>query len=674
MDTQALAYQSTTELDIINFAGNFGFEICKFGHEWSTLFNKAKYGGLVLLLGACGRVVYLLSKKHWRGDGEGGNRDPSQKSFVKWLFEEELLEDFGEETNVFGRYFGPDPSLDGRLSSDGDADGENDSEDLSLNSLTSSPSSRKLLKTPATISHPCPRCDKGVCRLKRHLASRTSSTPSSSYSSSPHSCRPVQTSTPDTEEPPLQRTHALGRLFHRGGAVLRQDGDGQERRQDEASSSPSSDLSPRFRRRPGRGGADGKELWCLSPVSRVSPLASLPREDSMDSIVEPLSTLSVCGSMLDMVTNARDVRRLIRGMSIDSQDSDYSLDLDMDSELGASTAEGLDLLTTGVGGLMDKCDSIEGEMEAMPPSSMVTSRSSMSGLSSLAATEDGATSLHRENSIPDLRQLRRASRQQRGIWKLTNFSSVSEVESSAVSEAGSLEWDSPRRGWHAVHEVDVEESEESLAESVVESAVESRAGSVGDPWEWDHEWGAQDSLPISQLDGLALPWTGQELDLEAELRRRSLSGSSSLDLVRQPPSGCSSSSGSRRSRASSISSVTCPPLSSSKARASPSSSCSDESGFLGSEALDSSFTSSMNSSSIFTSSINLSPVREAREPTSVEVDRILSPSSPEIFGDFETTDTVIKISKDSHRPREHPSLPRGLFPGSGAEDVQDSKP
>ena len=390
----------------------------------------------------------------------------------------------------------------------------------------------------------------------------------------------------------------------------------------------------------------------------------------MDSIVEPLSTLSVCGSMLDMVTNARDVRRLIRGMSIDSQDSDYSLDLDMDSELGASTAEGLDLLTTGVGSLLEKCNSIEGEMEAVPPSSMVTSRSSMSGLSSLAATEDGASSLHRENSIPDLRQLRRASRQQRGIWKLTNFSSVSEVESSAVSEAGSLEWDSPRRGWHAVHEVDVEESEESLAESVVEGG----AGSVGDPWEWDHEWGRQDSAPTTQLAGLALPWAGQELDLESELRRRSLSSSSSVDLVRQPPSGCSSSSGSRRSRASSISSVTCPPISGSKARASPSSSCSDESGFLGSEALDSSFTSSMNSSSIFTSSINLSPVREAREPTSAEVDRILSPSSPEIFGDFETTDTVIKIAKDVRRPREHPSLSRGLFPGSGAEDEQTSQP
>merc|ERR1711974_438621 len=242
---------------------------------------------------------------------------------------------------------------------------------------------------------------------------------------------------------------------------------------------------------------------------------------------------------------------------------------------------------------------------------------------------------------------------------------------------GSLEWDSPQHGWHQVQRrSDMEETDNPSRVESLQSFAESNISSVAslaDPWEWENEWDDH-SMPLGQLDG-PLPWTGQELDLEAELRRRSVSSSSSVDLVRQPPSGCSSSSASvfgestrsRRSRASSISSTNsqAPP---SQARMSPSNSfTSEESGFLGSDALDSSFTSSMNSSSVFTSSINLSPVREGREPPSGELP---SPSSPTVWGDFkdfESTDTVIKVT-ETRRPRDNPGLPRGLFKGSGAED------
>ena len=111
------------------------------------------------------------------------------------------MDDFDDETEVFSRYFGPDPLED--HGSSGDADAENDSDDLSLNSLSVDSSPRKLLKrqwvgqeegTPAAISHPCPKCVKGTCRLRRHLASRASSTPSSCYSTSPKSW-PMDTST-----------------------------------------------------------------------------------------------------------------------------------------------------------------------------------------------------------------------------------------------------------------------------------------------------------------------------------------------------------------------------------------------------------------------------------------------------------------------------------------------
>jgi len=704
LDPHSLAFHSTAHLDILNFAGNFGFEICRFGHEWTALLNKAKYGGLVLLLGAGGVVVYFLSRKSWadgddygRGGNEPTNSQSSSKGFVKWLFEEELVEDLDDETNVFGRYFGPaDPSLE-RCMSSGDADGENESDDLSLNSLSTSPSPRRFLRRPLStqqrpeqncrvnISNPCPRCDKGICRLKKHLASRASSTPSSCYSNSPRTLRPIKTSTP--EDMAVQRTLALGRLsslFHGVGGDLRQEGDGQESQ--EESSACHSEQGFRFHSRSGasRVAPDSSDGWPVSPVSRTSSdlyLGNIPREDSLDSIAEPLSTLSVCGSMLDMVTNARDIRRLIRCASLDSQDSDFSLELEMDSELGASTAEGLNQITAGIEKLIDNCDSIEGGMEAVPSgkSTMVSSKSSMSGLASLAAApppEQGEATLQRENSIPDMRRLQRACRDKRALWKLTNFSMSSAM--SDTGSMGSLEWDSPQHGWHQVQRgSDLEETDHPSRVESLQSFAESNVGSVAslaDPWEWENEWDNH-SMPLGQLDGMPLPWTGQELDLEAELRQRSVSSSSSLDLVRQPPSGCSSSSASvfgestrsRRSRASSISSTNsqAPP---SKSRMSPSNSfTSEESGFMGSDALDSSFTSSMNSSSVFTSSINLSPVREGREPPTGD---LLSPSSPTVWGDFkdfESTDTVIKVT-DTRRPRDNPSLPRGLFKGSGAED------
>merc|ERR1712062_891631 len=110
---------------------------------------------------------------------------------------------------------------------------------------------------------------------------------------------------------------------------------------------------------------------------------------------------------------------------------------------------------------------------------------------------------------------------------------------------------------------------------------------------------------------------------------------------------------SRRSRTSSISSTNSQ-APTSKTRMSPSNSfTSEESGFQGSDALDTSFTSSMNSS-VFTSSINLSPVKEGREPPTspgellspTSPGELLSPSSPTVWGDFkdfESTDTVIKV-------------------------------
>jgi len=744
MERQALAFHSTAQLDIVNFGGSFNLELCRFGHQWSSLLDKAKCGGLVLLLGVGGVIVYLMKRKSGRrrdyadGDDDGNSMFPH--NLVKWLVEDELVEDLEGEVNVFGRYFGPTISLETSAGS-GDADGEHDSDDLSLNSISSDSSPRRMFlrrpinvirrkdRTPAKIPNPCPRCVKGTCRLKRHLASRSSSTPSSSscYSGSPKTSRNLKTSTPDTEDLSLQSSTALGRLssppYFFPGASQRQEGDGQAVSvSEEEHSTPSSGTrghtQHRYRRY--RGLPDGQEVWSVSPVSRVSGQTDTPvsrlqsgvsgmsrtgprslspvsvpssnlsasppiltREDSVDSIAEPLSTLSVCGSMRDLVTNARDVRRLIRAVSINSQDSEYFIDLDLDEDVGASTAENLDLLTSGVSTLVDNCDYIGEEMESFPKSStMISSKSSMSGLSFLAesTTEEYDKVLRRQNSIPDLRKLQRASRGQKSLWKLTNFSSLSEKE----SETGSIEWDSPTHG--------VGDRVEAAWDQDHSDSVKSSMTNVQDSWEWDYDWNSrQQSLSsIGQLDGgHQLPWAGQELDLESELNRHSFSSSSSVDLVRYPPSGRSDSSSSSsmiggfppskhqlsldlsttilKSRSSSTSSsskhssILPMPSTYNRAKVTASPSSGEESGFMGSDGLCSSFTS-MNSSSnsMFTSSINLSPVKEAREPS--------SPCSPTVFGDLSGVDTVIKVPLPVHRPRARPDMARGLFGAVGSDE------
>ena len=97
------------------------------------------------------------------------------------------------------------------------------------------------------------------------------------------------------------------------------------------------------------------------PTSEIEKtLTTVPRAGQLLSTsFQPASQpLSVSGSMLDMVTHAREIRRLIQSASLDSQESDFYLELELDSELGESTAKGLNQITSGIKKLVD--NSMEG--------------------------------------------------------------------------------------------------------------------------------------------------------------------------------------------------------------------------------------------------------------------------------------------------------------------------
>ena len=141
-------FHDTAGVDIINFAGNVSSEICKFGHGWRKLLNKVKCSSWIVLLGAGGAILYLL-RKSVNNSSDIPPRSPrlSTRSFMKWLLEEELVEDGTDDTSqVHGYYFGPSLSNNQEQYSSNDADEENDSDDLSLSSLSAQSSPCKFLK------------------------------------------------------------------------------------------------------------------------------------------------------------------------------------------------------------------------------------------------------------------------------------------------------------------------------------------------------------------------------------------------------------------------------------------------------------------------------------------------------------------------------------------------
>lgn len=715
-------------------------ELRRVGQELGCLLRRTtRYSSVVLLLGAGGVVVYLLRRRR-PSPPPSSRRRFRPRSLWSWLFEEELVEDFTRDSYLLrSHYFGPAPSqpasrpcLPYLLTDPNEPQEKNGG----LNGLWAEDGPKKFLKrplfdirhrgqtrhllekvsmssaaaTPVHIANPCPRCVKGKCRLKKHQMYAHSSSSSSNYSGSPPN-KP-KTSTPDPEDAMCV------------GQQERLSGDGSDetdemRLQDDLakfSGTPVGFLKDQYRPSyrlygPARGAPDGKERYSESPSlsSRCSSPSSdlrCPRSDSIDS-----DACSISGSMVDLVQNAREVRRLIRETSFDSTASDFSLDFSLNENLGASTADGLEGLSRGLSRLMDNCETIDQDMSFIPPAVMVTSKSTMSGLSQYSTTtteggEDEEGSLVREGSIPDLRDLQRTLRNNKGLWKLTNFSNLSDRsrQASIVSDSGSFEWDSPVHGWTGMKGPRVPLAYQSSSFSESGDEVGSLAGSLVDPWEWDDVYYLEDGEEhVERMTGHRswLPDVGAELDLESELRLLELSSTttsarSSLDremFVRRrlPPSGRSSvtrearlsisSRGSSQSDDLTISASR--PRSKSRSRSKDLTGCvlhrsasmdsnserswldlPAETGVSMDTSVDtgiSSMNSSMcsnTSSSVFVSSVNLSPVKEAGEPPTSPAHA--SPNSPLIvLGDISTTETVIKVNIPV--TSEQKLAPRALF-------------
>merc|ERR1711892_128978 len=211
------------------------------------MFEKSKYSSLILLLGAGGALIYFWKKST------------------------------DDTSNVHGYYFGPSLSHEQEHTSSNDADEENDSDDLSLNSLSLESSPHKFLKKPlyyisqkensakmnntqndsnidshVRIRNPCPKCEKGTCRLKKHQLPKISSNSSSCYSGSPN--MQMKTSTPEfissEEDLILQRTVASNRLtyrFYRPGLDLRMKGDGSDKNMNRSNTTPIQQQSRPYR-------------------------------------------------------------------------------------------------------------------------------------------------------------------------------------------------------------------------------------------------------------------------------------------------------------------------------------------------------------------------------------------------------------------------------------------
>lgn len=755
-------FHGTASLDILNFAGNVSLDICKLGHEWTSYLNKAKFSGWVVLVGAGGVILYLWSKslKH---SSDTPPRSPrlSARSFMKWLLDEELLEDESDDpSNVHGYYFGPSLSDVHEQYSSNDADEENDSDDLSLNSLSAKSSPCKFLKKPLYdlsfkgnttrfkteenntkyqnmwIPNPCPKCEKGTCRLKKHQLPKNPSNTSSCYSESPIFA--LKTSTPDSlsgeEDQILQRTVASNKLtyrYYRPGVDLRMQGDGSDHVDEIGNATPLSVKAKQGRKlKLSNTTLQGRDPWSLSPRSRsrlgscssspacgdptcVDPqcygLVPMSRDLSLDSMAD--QSYSMNSSMLDLVLNAKEARRLIREISFDSQASDIDIDLSLSDTAGFCRSDSFNQLCNGLNQLVDNCDSL-------PPfpgdKKLKSSRSSESGMSELFdVTED-----INDNSVPDFQKIQKSALNSKELWKLTGFTDSSD---HSDAENASLEWDSPIHGWHTkpIYKATAH-NEMNFSQSLDKSF--SFEGSAVDLWEWDNECLNQ-SYDIDLIDGNAqypeynsVIFNEKGYDGSSETSRNT-SRRPSTDLnmrfiPRLPPSGRSSVerdlSASRlsdfssasdevtitsalpykrsglgsRSRSSSLTRSCSGSLSPSvrdlsfkfpnsnnqetPANVMNTSGCSEESGFLDYEgSMDSSISSSYSmNNSFFTSSINLSPVKETKEPTSPSEGPIAFMESPKYgIGSITTTDTVIKVSlpnTEASRPKPKRS-PRGLF-------------
>ena len=148
-------------------------------------------------------------------------------------------------------------------------------------------------------------------------------------------------------------------------------------------------------------------------------LSHLSRDTSLSSLAEISASggLSVSNSMMELVRDARQVRRLIREVSLDSQDSD------LDLELREATGAELGRFNQDMSKLIENCDD---------RNSPISENGNNPG--EQCNNSDGSGSernLTRDSSIPDFNLIEKKTCINRRLWKLTGFS---EYESLNFSE------------------------------------------------------------------------------------------------------------------------------------------------------------------------------------------------------------------------------------------------
>jgi len=516
-------YTGASSLDLINFSGNISLECFKYGTDWIRTLRHVKLKtASVLVIAVGGAILYYLRRPRPPGSS-GGHRGLSSwrwpgQTLWEWLFAEELVEDpslFYDSYDLHSYYFGPnniiyqeyiDQFSNSHEDAANDAEDEADSEDFSLNSLSNKSSPVKFLKkpifdisydgksarfrnlftpkvndrespSPVQTYNPCPNCVKGNCRLKRHQISTASSTTSSCYSGSPIFRNRIKTSTPEQaeEDQILQRTVAYNRLTFRHfvpGHDIRMRGDG-----------------------------------CDTDIS-----LGLSRDTSLSSLAEA-SGCSMSSSMIDLVKDARQVRRLIREVSLDSQDSD----LDVDLELKETSGLDLDHFYDEMNKLIENCDDNYDLNEEVQNAELSSNVSQVSG-----------PCLSRESSIPDFNLIQRKTGINRKLWKLTGFSEYESLNFSESSdhENVSMEWDSPVHMWN-------------------------RSLSRQDTLEWDNEFTGDNVTLDDELLNADVHTRGWLRNIDSsQFSSRNTSRRSSTDtdtsrvdvryMTRYPPSGRSS--------------------------------------------------------------------------------------------------------------------------------------
>ena len=221
--------------------------------------------------------------------------------------------------------------------------------------------------------------------------------------------------------------------------------------------------------------------------------------------------------MMDIVRGARQVRRFIREISLDSQESDIDIDTDY-RENNNNYSEQLGDICDNISKLMDNSDEINSDTTGEE-----------------YKDSDDEPRLKKENSVPDFKLIEKKTGINRRLWKLTGFSDRESVNMSEFSDAdnASMEWESPAHAWDSpsllspsvsVRQEGLEWDNEFSANSVTSEEV----GEYSRLWLRDLEFSSQ--TPLSQ-------------HLSRSSSRRSSTDTEVRYMTRYPPSGRSSVGG-----------------------------------------------------------------------------------------------------------------------------------